>query len=140
MKLTSSDPQKGKRLYTADEPDWKTAFVLAPSTLRLIYDSADRGYALRDWASKVVPSRLGMHELYIFSKNELPDGYISHMYHASTQLAKNEYCSKLEDTEKKLKKQIKLTAEVELCLQSGSRPHQYHRCETYAQARKATIV
>lgn len=106
INITLSDPAAGKRVVTADEPDWTTAFVLDPQTLRLIYDSTDKEFAtLRDWASYMVASRLNSQQLDTFAKNDLPNGYISAMYQKKLRLQADMSYVKLENLRRELKYQ-----------------------------------
>lgn len=77
-------PSRAKRAVTVDEPDWTSAFVLSPETLRLVYDSTDEDYwspgPLREWAADVVASRLNISQLFVLSENALPNGYLNAVY------------------------------------------------------------
>jgi hypothetical protein len=143
-KLTLSDPRKGKQSFTADEPDWTSKFVLARSTLRLMYDSPGiHCVPLNKWASRVVASRLDMRELYIFCLNDLPIDFISNLYQSKLRLeAETHYeeCGELETLRRELKSQVaahkqvrrELVDEVEYqlnqCLRAVCLPGKHRSC------------
>jgi hypothetical protein len=80
-KITLNDPGRVKRVITTDEPDWTDTFVMAPSTLGLVYASLEEGHSpLYLWAAEVIASRLDTDQLHEFSQNELPDGFMSEVY------------------------------------------------------------
>jgi len=102
-KITLIDPGKAKKVITTDEPDWTDTFVVAPSTLRLIYSSPVEGHSpLHLWAVEVIASRLDTEQLYEFSKNELLAGFMNDVYQTKLWLTDLTHKEELQNLRREL--------------------------------------
>lgn len=158
-KITLDSPA-GKTTVTAEEQeadklDWTTTFVLAPSTLRLIYDSTDDDMIdgevspLRSWAVDVTASRLDMRQLRRFLTKDLPNGYVSEVYQKKFLLETQAHCRELDKlreehqelrvelasrdiNEQRMSRELnRAEVRVEECLRAGCTPKSPRCCKLY---------
>jgi len=171
-KITLDSPA-GKTTVTAEEQeanklDWTGTFVMAPSTLRLIYDSTSEDMIdgevspLRSWAVDVTALRLDMRQLRRFFTNDLPNGYVSEVYQRKSQQEakeRSDLSAELEDLRaqvENLRGQLQrraaahertrrelfdqAQARLEECLKAGCTPNVHRSCKLHEHRARFAMV
>lgn len=100
-KITMSYPWVDERVISANEPDWTTAFVISPSTVRYIF-GRESVTPLHEWAIQVTASSLDRDQLREFASHELPDRFMTNVYQTKLWLTDLAHKEELENLRREL--------------------------------------